>query len=70
MAITIDDLPVNYMTDLGVEGWEKVTTRLLRSLKENAVPAHRLRQHGGSCTIKDGSLDKRRLALLKSWLGF
>jgi peptidoglycan/xylan/chitin deacetylase (PgdA/CDA1 family) len=67
IAITIDDLPVNYMTDLGVEGWENVTKELLRSLKENAVPAIGF-VNMGKLYDKDGSLDKRRLALLNSWL--
>jgi peptidoglycan/xylan/chitin deacetylase (PgdA/CDA1 family) len=67
IAITIDDLPVNYMTDLGVEGWEKVTSNLLRSLKKHNVPAIGF-VNLGKLYEKDGQLDKKRLALLKSWL--
>lgn len=67
IAITIDDLPVNYMTDLGVEGWEKVTSKLLRSLKKHNVPAIGF-VNLGKLYEKNGQLDKKRLALLKSWL--
>ena len=67
IAITIDDLPVNYMTDQGVEGWEKVTSKLLRSLKKHEVPAIGF-VNLGKLYEKDGQLDKKRLALLKSWL--
>ena len=67
IAITIDDLPVNFMTDLGVAGWEKVTSGLLRSLKENEVPAIGF-VNMGKLYDQDGELDRRRLALLKGWL--
>lgn len=67
IAVTIDDLPVNYMTDLGVEGWENVTEELLRSLKKFSVPAIGF-VNMGKLYDKDGSFDKRRLALLKRWL--
>jgi peptidoglycan/xylan/chitin deacetylase (PgdA/CDA1 family) len=67
IAITIDDLPVNHMTDQGVAGWEKVTSELLRSLQEHRVPAIGF-VNLGKLYEKDGRLDKRRLALLKRWL--
>lgn len=67
IAITIDDLPVNHMTDLGVAGWEKVTSGLLRSLEKHDVPAIGF-VNMGKLYEKDGRLDKRRLALLKKWL--
>lgn len=67
IAITIDDLPVNYMTELGVEGWERVTSGLLRGLKENDIPAIGF-VNMGKMYDKDGELDKRRLALLECWL--
>ncbi len=67
IAVTIDDLPVNYMTGQGVPGWEKVTSELLRSLKKHSVPAIGF-VNMGKLYEKDGRLDKKRLALLKRWL--
>ena len=67
IAITIDDLPVNYMTNLGVEGWEKVTSKLLASLKKHCVPAIGF-VNLGKLYDKDGQMDKRRRALLERWL--
>jgi peptidoglycan/xylan/chitin deacetylase (PgdA/CDA1 family) len=67
IAITIDDLPVNYMTDLGVAGWEKVTSDLLGSLKQHSVPAIGF-VNLGKLYAGEGLLDKRRLALLERWL--
>lgn len=67
VAVTIDDLPVNYMTDKGVAGWEKVTAGLLEGLKRHDVPAIGF-VNMGKLYGEDGSLDQRRLALLESWL--
>ncbi|UCE40495.1 MAG: polysaccharide deacetylase family protein [Candidatus Aminicenantes bacterium] len=67
IAFTIDDLPVNYMTDQGVAGWEKVTSKLLISLEKNNVPAIGF-VNLGKLYDKNGRLDNRRLALLKRWL--
>jgi peptidoglycan/xylan/chitin deacetylase (PgdA/CDA1 family) len=67
IAITIDDLPVNYMTDQGVAGWEKVTSELLMSLEKHSVPAIGF-VNLGKLYEKEGRLDKRRMALLKKWL--
>ena len=67
ISITIDDLPVNYLTVRGVGGWEKVTSALLRSLEKHSVPAIGF-VNMGKLHEKDGRLDKRRLMLLKSWL--
>ena len=67
IAITIDDLPVNYMTELGVAGWEKITIELLKSLEKNGVPAIGF-VNLGKLYEKDGRLDKKRLALLNRWL--
>ena len=67
IAITIDDLPVNHMTDQGVAGWEKVTAKLIRSLEKHSVPAIGF-VNLGKLYEKDGLLDERRLALLKRWL--
>jgi len=67
IAITIDDLPVNWMTDKGVAGWEKVTSRLLASLKKHGVPAIGF-VNLGKLYDKDGQLDDRRLELLHGWL--
>ena len=63
IAITIDDLHVNYMTDQGVAGWEKLTSELLRSLEKHSVPAIGF-VNLGKLYEKDGGLDKKRLALL------
>jgi len=67
IAITIDDLPVNYMTDQGVAGWEKLTSELLRSLDKHRVPAIGF-VNLGKLYEKDGRLDNKRLVLLKRWL--
>ena len=67
IAITIDDLPVNYMTDRGVAGWESVTARLLDALRGHDVPAIGF-VNLGKLYDEDGPLDERRLALLESWL--
>ena len=67
IAITFDDLPVNYMRELGVSGWESVTSRLLGSLKEHGVPAIGF-VNLGKLYKEDGKLDPRRLALLTQWL--
>jgi peptidoglycan/xylan/chitin deacetylase (PgdA/CDA1 family) len=67
IAVTIDDLPVNYMTELGVAGWEKVTSGLLGQLREHSVPAIGFVNMGKLYT-KDGRLDERRVSLLTRWL--
>ena len=67
IVITIDDLPVNRMSERGVEGWEKVTVGLLQSLKKHNVPAIGFVNLGKLYT-EDGRLDKRRLLLLEKWL--
>lgn len=67
VAVTIDDLPVSQMTDQGVEGWKKVTSKLLRSFKKHGVPAIGF-VNLGKLYEMDGRLDERRLGLLKSWL--
>ena len=60
IAITVDDLPVNYMRELGVEGSEKITLELLKGLKEHDVPAIGF-VNMGKLFQEDGSLDNRRL---------
>jgi peptidoglycan/xylan/chitin deacetylase (PgdA/CDA1 family) len=67
IAITVDDLPVNYMTDRGVAAWEGVTARLLDALRRHDVPAIGF-VNLGKLYEKDGVPDPRRLGLLKSWL--
>ena len=67
IVITIDDLPVNHMSERGVEGWEKVTFGLLQSLKKHNVPAIGFVNLGKLYT-EDGRLEKRRLLLLEKWL--
>ena len=67
IAITIDDLPVNYMTDLGVAGWERVTSGLLHELKDHSVPAIGF-VNLGKLYSEEGRLDERRLFLLRQWL--
>ncbi len=67
IAITVDDLPVNYMTDRGVAGWEGVTARLLDALRRHDVPAIGF-VNLGKLYENDGVPDPRRLGLLKSWL--
>jgi peptidoglycan/xylan/chitin deacetylase (PgdA/CDA1 family) len=67
IAITIDDLPVNYMTDLGVTGWENITSNLLKSQKEHEVPAIGF-VNIGKLYDNEGNLERRRLALLENWL--
>ena len=66
IAVTIDDLPVNWMTDRGMAGWEKVTAGLLSSLKAHSVPAIGFVNLGK--LYDGGRLDERRRALLESWL--
>ncbi|MGB2908893.1 MAG: polysaccharide deacetylase family protein [Candidatus Aminicenantaceae bacterium] len=67
IAITVDDLPVNYLRELGITGWETVTSRLLSSLEEQGVPAIGF-VNLGKLYGEDGALDPRRLALLSQWL--
>jgi len=67
IAITIDDLPVNHMTERGAEGWEKVTSKLLQSLKKHRVPAIGF-VNLGKIYIRQESLEKKRLMLLEKWL--
>jgi peptidoglycan/xylan/chitin deacetylase (PgdA/CDA1 family) len=67
IAVTIDDLPVNFMTDRGVAGWEEVTSKLLKNLKKHDVPTIGF-VNIGKLYDKDGNLEKRRLALLERWL--
>lgn len=67
IAITIDDLPVNWMTDKGIAGWEQITAALLVSLKEHGVPAIGF-VNLGKLYGEGGKLEPRRLALLTRWL--
>jgi len=66
IAITFDDLPVISSTIRDLEGHNQITTRLLKSISLNNVPA--IGFVNEDKLLSGGELDEARVALLQKWL--
>ena len=66
IAVTFDDLPVISFTDYDLAGYKQITTRLLKSISSNNVPA--IGFVNEEKLLSRGELDETRVALLRLWL--
>ena len=65
IAVTFDDLPVA-STRRDIETWKQVTTRLLKTISSNRIPA--IGFVNENKLIADGQRDEARVGLLRMWI--
>ena len=66
VAVTFDDLPVVSRVFRNVDAQQRITERLLASIRRHDVPAIGFVNEGK--LAPDGSVDERRVALLRRWV--